>query len=64
MCSSDLIAAVIARLDGDREGVAALRSAALRTAAGWQWHDYRRRIREVLEEAVATPGPGPLPLQP
>jgi glycosyltransferase involved in cell wall biosynthesis len=58
------IAAVIERLEGDRGGLAALRPAALRTAAGWQWHDYRRRIREVLEQAVATPGAGPLPLLP
>ncbi|MFM7228513.1 MAG: glycosyltransferase [Cyanobacteriota bacterium] len=58
------IAAAIERLEADREGLVAMRPEALRTAAGWQWHDYRRCIREVLEQAVATSGPGPLPLQP
>ncbi len=58
------IAAAIERMEADRKGLTAMRPAALSTAAGWQWQDYRRYIREVLEQAVANPWPGPLPLVP
>ena len=46
--SSAAIASVIETALADPAALVAMRSAALATAAAWQWSDYRRRIAEVV----------------
>ena len=56
--NSEAIATAIDLALADRAALVAMRSAALATAAAWQWSDYRRRIAEVvLGNPVASISP-------
>jgi len=49
--SADAIASAVAWCHDHRAELHAMSEAALATAAGWQWPDYRRRLAEVLAAA-------------
>jgi glycosyltransferase involved in cell wall biosynthesis len=49
--SSDAIAEAVVWCHVHRDELAAMRNGALATAAGWQWHDYRRVLAGALGEA-------------
>jgi len=54
-CSSEAIAIAIESSLASREALVAMRSAALASAAAWQWSDYRIAIREALAGSAAGP---------
>jgi len=55
--SSESLATAIEAAVADREGLVAMRPAALASAAAWQWSDYRCRIAEVVLGRSAIPSP-------
>lgn len=44
----------------NRQALFAMRLAALETARGWQWSDYRARLREVVTDGLALPRQTPV----